>query len=171
MTDISIIIPVFNQEVNLSRVFSSFHQKQTNIQYEIIFVDDGSTDNSKNLIKDFKINNPTIKIHYFLKENGGVSSARNYGIGKAHGKYIWFVDPDDSIILENLNAMYQSVENDQSDILIFGYSIFDISNNNSTLKNIKNIKNIKKEKKSKSEAMALASLVSFQEQKQKQNYL
>ena len=67
--------------------------KQNFEDYEIIVVNDGSTDNSEDII--LKFNNSKIK--YYTKENGGVSDARNYGIDKASGQYFTFVDADDYV--------------------------------------------------------------------------
>lgn len=64
--------------------------------YEIIVVDDGSADSSVSIIEKYKENSP-VSIRLFCKSNGGVSSARNYGLDNAKGEYIWFVDADDYV--------------------------------------------------------------------------
>ena len=91
---VSIIIPVYNLEkyiqFNIDNILS-----QTYENLEIIYVDDGSTDSSAQIIKSAAEKDSRIK--YYFKENGGVSSARNLGIEKANGKYIMYVDGDDLI--------------------------------------------------------------------------
>ena len=99
---VSIIIPVYNVEKYLEQcVKSALSQTYKNL--EIILVDDGSTDNSSKICTDFASKHK--KIVYYYKENGGVSSARNLGIEKASGKYVFFLDADDKIdeiVIENL---------------------------------------------------------------------
>lgn len=90
---LSIIIPVYNIESYLCQCINSLLCDNKN--YEIILVDDGSTDNSPQICDDFAQKYEFI--HSFHKQNGGVSSARNYGLRKAVGEYIYFVDGDDWI--------------------------------------------------------------------------
>lgn len=91
---ISVIIPVFNGEKTIKRCLDSIIKnikKEENI--EIIVINDGSTDNTLKICKELQNNNNCIRV--FSKENGGVSSARQYGIEKASGDWIMFVDADD----------------------------------------------------------------------------
>lgn len=96
MPKISVIIPVFNTEKYIESCLNSVKNQKMK-DFEIIIVNDGSTDNSENIIKQFISNNTSTDIKYFKKENGGLSSARNYGIAKANGEYIMFLDSDDYI--------------------------------------------------------------------------
>ena len=91
---ISIIIPVYNLRGKLERCINSVLQ-QTVINYELILVDDGSTDGSDKICDEFAGKDSRIKV--FHKENAGVSSARNLGLDNAYGEYITFVDGDDYI--------------------------------------------------------------------------
>ena len=104
---ISIVIPVFNAEKYIKQCIDSV-LAQTYDNYEIIIVNDGSTDKTGELIDYYskKYN----RIHYYLKQNGGVSSARNYGIDKSSGDYICFIDADD--IIENiyLETLYYAMQ-------------------------------------------------------------
>lgn len=91
---ISIIIPIFNGEKIIERCLSSVrNQCYSNI--EIIVIDDGSSDSTYSICKS--IANKDARVSVFKKNNGGVSSARNYGISKASGKYMMFLDGDDTI--------------------------------------------------------------------------
>lgn len=93
---ISIVVPVYNVEDYLQQCLDSLLiQDISNDLYEIILVDDGSTDSSKKICDQYGINYKNIKC--FHKENGGLSDARNYGLNVAVGKYILFVDSDDFI--------------------------------------------------------------------------
>jgi glycosyltransferase involved in cell wall biosynthesis len=89
---VSVIIPLFNKEKSISSTIQSVLQ-QNYREFELVIVDDGSTDSSIDIIESF--GDSRIKI--FSKTNGGVSSARNYGIENALGEYIFFLDADDII--------------------------------------------------------------------------
>lgn len=91
---ISIIIPVYNVEKYVKKCLDSI-KAQTMQDFEIIIVNDGSKDTSEQIIKKYQEDNRSMKIRYFKKENGGLASARNYGIKYAKGEYISFIDPDD----------------------------------------------------------------------------
>lgn len=96
MIKISVIIPVYNTEKYIKKCISSL-ANQTMQEFEVVIVNDGSTDNSKEIIQDC-INKKLIKnIVYLEKKNGGLSDARNYGVQHAKGKYIAFLDSDDYI--------------------------------------------------------------------------
>ena len=101
MPKISVIVPVFNTGKYIKKCLNSI-LSQKNVDYEIIVVNDGSTDNSDEIIKDY-VNQHQEKVKYYTKQNGGLSDARNYGITKASGDYLCFVDSDDYID-ENLFA-------------------------------------------------------------------
>ncbi len=91
---VSVIIPVFNVEDYLKQCIESI-LKQTYKNLEIIILNDGSTDNSKSICEIYKKKDSRIKL--YSKKNGGLSSARNYGLEKSNGDYILFVDSDDFI--------------------------------------------------------------------------
>lgn len=94
MPKISIIIPVYNAEDTIERCINSI-LKQKYSDYEIILINDGSKDNSEKIILSYAEKNNSIK--YISKENSGVADTRNYGIEKATGDYIIFVDSDDYV--------------------------------------------------------------------------
>lgn len=108
MPEISVIIPVFNTEKYIERCLESILAQGIS-NYEIIIVNDGSTDNSELVIKKFEKSYPEI-IKYYKKSNGGLSDARNFGVQKACGKYLCFIDSDDYIetkLFEKLNGYIQ----------------------------------------------------------------
>jgi len=92
---LSIVIPIYNSESTLDRCIKSIvNQKYVN--FELILVDDGSIDNSKDVCQKWVAKDSRIK--YYFKENEGAGKARNYGIEKTKGCYIGFVDSDDEIL-------------------------------------------------------------------------
>lgn len=110
---ISVIVPIYNMEKMLSRCIDSIiHQSYTDL--EIILVNDGSTDNSLQLCQNYAKKDKRVKV--LNKKNGGLSSARNYGIDHAQGEYISFVDSDDWID----NDFYEILSRD---ILLFNCDI------------------------------------------------
>lgn len=106
---ISIIIPVYNTEDYLDKCLSSIIN-QTYKNIEIIIIDDGSTDNSKKIIKQYM--NKDCRISYYYQNNSGVAIARNSGIDKAQGDYIAFIDSDDYIDLTFIEKMYAAIKDD-----------------------------------------------------------
>lgn len=122
---ISIIVPVFNSEKYIDRCLNSIvSQKYSNI--EIILVDDGSTDNSLNKLKEFaKVDN---RIKIFHHENSGVSYTRNVGINNSNGKYIMFVDSDD-LVDENMVSDLLGLYDSDVDLVISGMIMKDSEDN------------------------------------------
>lgn len=99
---ISIIIPIYNAERTLSRCFESL-LKQTYHDFEVLLIDDGSTDSSGNICQ--KMVRIDKRFRYFKKNNGGVSDTRNYGLDVALGEWITFVDADDWIESDMLDFL------------------------------------------------------------------
>ncbi len=117
---ISIIVPIYNIEKFVSRCLDSIIN-QTYKDFEIIIVNDGSTDNSGKIAKEYKEKYDD-KIIYIEKSNGGLSSARNVGIENASGKFIMFVDGDDWIECRCIETLINYIElNKNLDIVEFGY--------------------------------------------------
>ena len=117
MPKVSIIVPVYNTENYVEKCLQSL-AKQTMQDFEIIVVNDGSTDNSETTIKKFIEEHQTLKITYLRKENGGLASARNYGMKYAKGKYLSFIDSDD-YIEENLYKDLEKYMEEEIDIIKF----------------------------------------------------
>lgn len=117
---ISVIIPNYNGEKYIKRCIDSL-TKQDKGRLEIIFVDDGSKDNSVRIIEAISKNFTNIKI--ITKENGGASSARNVGITMATGKYTLFLDVDDKLEDNAIDIMLDNIGN--NDELVFSYTNYD----------------------------------------------
>ena len=120
---ISIITINYNNREGLERTFDSvFSQNYTN--FELILINDGSNDNSTNICEAYKkIDSRITVIH---KENGGVSSARNYGLKIATGEYICFIDSDDYITFDYLIELIENMQNLDTDLVIQGNPNTDI---------------------------------------------
>ena len=119
MNSFSIIVPVYNVYKYLDKCLKSLVNQNYN-NYEIIIVDDGSTDDSNKIISNYKNKYPKLIKNYY-KENGGLSSARNYGIKKANNDYLLFVDSDDYISTNTLNILNEKINETKSDIIVFNY--------------------------------------------------
>ena len=107
---LSVIIPVYNGEKTLKRCIESV-LKQKDEDIEIIIINDGSTDASDKIVQEYKEKNPKI-ISYYQKKNTGVADTRNYGIKKAKGKYILFLDADDYLDIHLYGLVKQYMEKD-----------------------------------------------------------
>ena len=119
---LSIIIPVYNLEKYISRLINEIFMQKTD-EVEIIIINDGSTDNTEDEIKKIDKKN---EIKYFYQKNSGVSYARNQGLKKSVGKYIWFIDGDD-LITENaiINILNCISEEKTIDIIQSYYMILE----------------------------------------------
>lgn len=113
---VSVIIPVYNTEDYLKECIESL-VNQTLREIEILIVNDGSTDSSLEIIKEFKNKYPNI-IKIFDKVNGGQASARNYALPFAQGEYLGFVDSDDWVDSTMYEEMYEKAEKEDADIVI-----------------------------------------------------
>lgn len=113
---ISIIIPVYNTEKYLERCLKSV-ENQTLRELEVIVIDDGSTDNS--ILIEKKYENKFENFILIKQKNSGQSAARNRGIDIAKGKYIYFLDSDDSLKNNALEIMYNLIEKNKTEILMF----------------------------------------------------
>lgn len=108
MKKLSVIIPVYNGEKTLKKSIDSvLRQKDENI--EIVLINDGSTDMSDKIIQEYKAKNPN-SISYYKKKNTGVADTRNYGIKKAKGEYILFLDADDYLDIHLYGLIKQYME-------------------------------------------------------------
>ncbi len=132
MPKISIIVPVYNVEKELSACLESVLSQSLD-DIEIIGVDDGGTDRSAYILKEYASRDDRVKVISY-GENKGLSYARNRGLEKAIGKYIIFVDSDDMITSDSLSELYRKIEETQSDGVIFDLeSLYDDDININTI--------------------------------------
>ena len=113
---VSVIVPVYNVELYLEKCLLSL-VNQTVKEIEILVVNDGSKDDSQIIIDKFSKEYPD-KIFGFVKENGGLSDARNFGIDKARGQYLGFVDSDDHVSETMFEDMYDLAEKYNAELAI-----------------------------------------------------
>lgn len=126
----TLIIPIYNAEKYLCKTLDSV-KKQTFSNYEVLLIDDGSTDGSEEICKEFVKKDKRFKL--LQKANGGVCSARNLGIENAQGEYIVFIDSDDIIEATLLADCIQKIQESKADILLFGMR-FDIEKEGEIIK-------------------------------------
>ena len=115
MPKVSVIVPIYNVENYLEKCIQTL-VSQTIQDIQIILVNDGSKDNSIQIIKEFIEKYPN-KIMYLEKENGGLSDARNFAIPQATGEYIAFLDADDYVELNMYEKMYELAKKENSDMV------------------------------------------------------
>jgi len=121
---LSIIVPVYNAAAYLEECLSSLlNQDLPETDYEILCVNDGSTDESPRILERYQQAHPNICVIH--KENGGVTTARNTGLSAARGEYIWFVDSDDFVKENVLGSFRNIIAAQPCDRLIIGCYIFD----------------------------------------------
>lgn len=119
---LSIIIPIYNRENTLRRCLQSI-SKMHYYDYEVLMVDDGSTDKSAEVCKEYA--NEDERFQYYYKVNGGVSSARNLGISKAKGEWITFVDSDDYVLSDHLSLLHEDM---MTDFITTGIQVLEVGN-------------------------------------------
>lgn len=113
---ISVIVPVYNVENYLEKCLNSL-VNQTLEEIEILVINDGSTDDSQKIIDEFQEKFPQ-KIKTFIKENGGLSDARNFGIDRAFGEFLAFVDSDDYVSENMFLEMYDLAIKNEAELVI-----------------------------------------------------
>lgn len=102
---LSIIIPLYNKESSIRNTLDSV-LSQSYEDYEIVIVDDGSTDNSVQVVESVSDK----RIRLFRKENGGPASARNYGVKMARGNWLLFLDADDTLVMDVLKLVVSNIQ-------------------------------------------------------------
>ena len=107
MPSLSVIVPIYNSEKGISRCLDSILAQEAP-KIEIVLVDDGSEDGSEDIIKEYQKNHTNIA--YYKKEHTGVADTRNFGMAKAKGDYIFFVDSDDYIDTQLLKRIEYYIE-------------------------------------------------------------
>ena len=122
MPKISVLIPVYNASEFLYDSIPSI-LNQTYSDIELVCVNDGSKDNSLEILNKFKSKDSRIKV--IDKENGGCGSARNRALEEATGEYIYFFDPDDKLEENAFELAMDSAMKNDSDMVVFKANIFD----------------------------------------------
>lgn len=119
---VSVIIPVYNAEKYLNQCLDSL-KAQTFKQFEVICVDDGSTDASREILGRYSVEDSRFRI--FQQKNSGAGAARNYGMEYARGEYLYFMDADDFLEETLLEEAFNKAEEEQADIVLFSARFFD----------------------------------------------
>lgn len=118
------IVPVYNTERYLSRCLNSIvNQGLADDEYEVLVVDDGSTDGSLDILKAFALEHPSVRI--LSQPNAGVSAARNLALDHARGEYIQFVDSDDYLEDGVMASLMRQAIDERLDVLLFNYKSVD----------------------------------------------
>lgn len=115
---VSIIVPIYNVGPYLRKGMESL-KNQTYQNIEILLINDGSTDNSKAICKEYTQKDS--RFIYIEKENGGVSTARNKGLEEASGAYVIFMDPDDYIDKDTIKVLLSKIKEEKCDIIKYEY--------------------------------------------------
>lgn len=132
---LSIIIPVYNVEKYIRDcLLSIFKQGLKNSEFEVVFVNDGTLDNSIGVIDDIISQYDNIIV--INQENKGVSMARNAGLDKSRGKFVYFMDPDDLLVDNVLSVLLYRLESSSADILMADYSRFNDGDDFTPLLNV-----------------------------------
>lgn len=115
---VSIIVPLYNSYAYIGRCIDSVI-KQTYTNWELIVVNDGSTDRSEEIVRQY-VADPRIKL--YSRENSGVSSSRNFGVAKAQGTYVFFLDSDDWLSDDACETLVNVMTKENADCTICGFS-------------------------------------------------
>lgn len=126
---ISVIVPVYKAEKYIHRCIDSL-LAQTFKNFELLLIDDGSPDSSGKICDEYASIDSRVRV--FHKGNGGVSSARQYGLEHAVGDYVIHADPDDWVESEMLQELYNKAISENADMVICDYYLFDLSTNRKT---------------------------------------
>lgn len=118
MPNVSIIVPIYNSEEYLEECIASI-LNQTYKNFELILINDGSTDRSQEICELYKNKDP--RVITINKKNEGVSETRNHGIKAARGKYILFVDSDDIVSKDWIEVLYKTISKYEKNLIISGY--------------------------------------------------
>lgn len=132
---VSIIIPVYNTGEILYQTLDSV-ANQTYRNIEVFLVDDGSTDNTPDICISYVKNDS--RFHYYKKENGGICSARNYGLKLTSGEYVYFADHDDILDIHLVEISLKSLLDSKADLVKFGVVLFNELNKEKSIRRIPN---------------------------------
>jgi glycosyltransferase involved in cell wall biosynthesis len=130
---VSVIVPTYNRGYILPQAINSI-VKQTYTNWELLIIDDGSTDNTKEVVAK----NRDSRIHYFIKENGGPCAARNYGLGRSQGIWVTYLDSDDILLKDCLKVMVERVSSVPSTVFALprGIRMLDLFENGTLVSSV-----------------------------------
>lgn len=117
---VSIIVPVYNKEDYIEKTIQSVIN-QSNPDWELLLIDDGSTDNSTAICEQYSANDKRVIL--LKKENGGVSSARNFGLDNACGEFVMFLDADDTLDSNAVQMMSENIK--EADLVVCSMKCLD----------------------------------------------
>ncbi len=140
---LSIVAAVYNLEKYLPRCLDAL-VNQTLEEIEILCVDDGSTDSAPQIVDQYAQKYPN-KIKAFHKENGGEFTTRNYGLERAQGEYVTFVDTDDWVEPNWAEKLYKAAKENEADMAVCGFERIDLKTNKVIAKNMTKMGNCVKE--------------------------
>lgn len=123
MKELSVIVPIYNVEQYLRQCLESLVE-QDDLNMEVLCINDGSLDHSQEIVDEFVRKYPDLFVSY-IKENGGLGDARNYGVKKATGDYLLFMDSDDFYEKNSLKNLINFAKENQSDCVVFDYVWYD----------------------------------------------
>ena len=122
------VVPVYNTEAFITRCLNSLvDQGLQDDEFEVLVVDDGSTDKSRDIVETVAARHPQVRL--LCQHNAGVSAARNLALDHASGRYVQFVDSDDYLEAGSMQALLQRVVDEELDVLVFNYSMVDTAGN------------------------------------------
>lgn len=125
---LSYILPVYNTEKFLKKCLNSIIKQNLPFDlYEIVVINDGSTDGSDKEFYKWKSHNPNVNVNYIVQSNKGLSGSRNVGITHAKGTYIWFVDSDDYLFDNVCDRLLKEITDNDLDVLWFDHQLVDLN--------------------------------------------
>ena len=130
---ISIILPLYNGEKYIANTIQKIIN-QTESAWELLIIDDGSTDHGRNIVQKYCEKDKRIK--YFYKSNGGICSARNYGLSKAEGEFIGFIDQDDEPLPNMYQLLLKGMKDEHIGLVVGGQKLQLISDTDGILETI-----------------------------------
>lgn len=122
--DITLIISMYNIERGIDSCLRSIEKQLEKFpSVEVLLIDDGSTDKTPQIANEYvkRCN----QMHYFYKPNGGVSTTRNYGLSKAEGVFVWFIDGDDEIVDDALELLLNRIRGCEAEIVTFDFFLYE----------------------------------------------
>ena len=117
---VTVIIPVYNGGAAVIRCLNSLAAQTCN-DFKVLIIDDGSTDSTPELIREFRDSHPGMRLEICSRKNRGVAETRNDGIGKTETEYLTFIDQDDEVTADYLAVYLQAIRESRADIICGGY--------------------------------------------------